>query len=336
MIPPTHHEHDGPHEDRWHYLDYRNLKHDSRFSEWKYFNFIQDGLAGYIVYYVLDPEKETRFGGGRLLVRLFKDKMPIRLIKHIDIGKIQFDATSASATFDKAAIIEKSSHHYTITCDFDEVSWELDYKQEIPSVESFNDVNSGLEKWEKWNWLIKMPRAAVAGIVRLGSESFSIQGRGYTDANWGKLLPFFTHYEWAQFNDAEFSLLFGVLYGVRKRKSAYVYFALGEHVVPLENSEVEIKHTTWTRDSGNGMKIPARSSFAADKNGYSIRFTTTLIASDSPGLKMNTMLPKTVISEQLVRYDGTVHKDRNLLHEFHGIGFKEWSTKTWRHVTVPF
>ena len=61
-----------PHDDRWHYLDSRNEKHTENYVEWKYFNFIQKDIAGYIVYYILDPEKKTEFGGGRLLVRILK------------------------------------------------------------------------------------------------------------------------------------------------------------------------------------------------------------------------------------------------------------------------
>ena len=39
----------APHKDRWHYLDFRDGKHDGFYTEWKYFNFIQGDMAGYIM-----------------------------------------------------------------------------------------------------------------------------------------------------------------------------------------------------------------------------------------------------------------------------------------------
>src|SRR5882724_2435871 len=62
----------SPQIDRWHYLDFRSESHDENYIEWIYFNFVQEDLAGYFLYYLLDPEKRTKLGGGRLLARIFK------------------------------------------------------------------------------------------------------------------------------------------------------------------------------------------------------------------------------------------------------------------------
>src|SRR3989304_8768273 len=90
----------GPHLDRWHYFDYRDGKHDKYFAEWKYFNFTQPGLAGYIVYYILSPEKQTSISGGRLLIRAFKNNAPFGSIKRIPVERIQCDNVSADIVMD--------------------------------------------------------------------------------------------------------------------------------------------------------------------------------------------------------------------------------------------
>ena len=46
----------APHKDRWHYLDFRDGKHDGQYMEWKYLNFTEGDMAGYIIYYALSHE----------------------------------------------------------------------------------------------------------------------------------------------------------------------------------------------------------------------------------------------------------------------------------------
>ena len=332
----THHGHDGPHKDRWHYMDYRDGKHDSHFCEWKYFNFVQDDLAGYIFYYTYDPEGATSIGGGRIVLRLFKDGIPQGKIRKIDMNTVQLDSVSASATFDKAEIIEKNEHDYLIVSKFPDMSWDLNYRQEVPSVESYLDYNHGLVSWERWSWRIKMPRAEVTGRIQLGNDSYNIRARGYTDTNWGELLPIFSHYEWAQFSDKNFALLFGIFYGMGKPNTIWTYVELNKHLISFENSECTTEHLSWVRDKWNGMKIPGRSVFTVRKDGDTLTFKTRLLASDTPGIKISALLPKTIISEQLVHFEGQLEKDGALLHKFSGTGFQEWSSETWRKIAVPF
>lgn len=336
MPQQTHHAHDGPHKDRWHYLDYRDGKHDANYVEWKYFNFIQDGLAGYMSYYILDPEKGSGLSGARLLLRVFKDGKLLGNIKHIDIDRVQFDPVSASATFDKAAIVERDAHHYDISADFDDIAWQLSYKQEVPTIDSFSDVDQGLLSWERLAWLIKMPRAKVVGTVRIGIDTFNINASGYTDTNWGEIAQLSSQYEWGQFSDGNLSLVFAVLFGLKKIKNTYFYFAIGKHVVSLADAQCSIVHAVWAHDKETGIKIPSQTTFTVKKNDYLLTFNTNLLQADTPGIQIRKFLPKIVISEQLVRYDGKIEKDGALLYEFHGNGFEEWSTKTWRKIAVPF
>jgi len=325
-----------PHDDCWHYLDSRDEKHEKNYIEWKYFNFVQKDLAGYIIYYILDPEKKTKLGGGRLLVRILKDGMSYGLVKKIEMDKIELDAISASLRMDGARIIEKNSYHYELNCKSEDISWNLSYKQKTPSIESFQNIHTGLMRWEKVNWLIKMPRAEVIGDVRIGEKTFQIDGLGYSDTNWGEVVPFFSRYEWGQYNEESFSLVFGILYGLEKIKSTYFYLIIGEHLINLENAQCEVEHTKWKDDETIGIKIPSKNSFLIKNEEYEIKFYTKLIYSDSPGLKVHPLLPKVIVSEQIVEYEGSVKKNGAILHEFKGRGFQEWSGKTWKKVSLVF
>ena len=196
-----HVEKNSLHLDRWHYLDYRDEHHDDHYIEWKYFNFMQDDLAGYIIYYILDPELKTNIGGGRLLVRLFKENAAMGLIKKISVDRIQFDPISANVSMDGATINEKNPYYYDLDGACENISWKLSYQQKTPSIVSFSDINSGLMPWESVNWIIKMPKAHVRGEIQIDKERFVINGTGYSDTNWGEIMPFFLRYEWGQYND---------------------------------------------------------------------------------------------------------------------------------------
>ena len=325
-----------PHDDRWHYLESRDEKHEENYVEWKYFNFVQKDLAGYVIYYLIDPEKRTKMGGGRLLVRILKDGKSYGLVKKIEMDKIELDAVSASIRMDGARITEHDSYHYELECDSKDVAWKLNYKQQAPSVESFTDIHTGLMRWEKVSWLIKMPRAEVKGDIRLGEDTFHIDGLGYSDTNWGEVMPFFSRYEWGQYSEKNFSLVFGLLYGLEKIKSSYIYLIVGEHLVKMEDAECSMEHSEWEKDETIGIDIPSKNTFIAKKGEYEVKFTTTLLYHDAPGMKVHPLLPSVVVSEQIVEYEGIVSKDGEIIHRFKGRGFEEWSGKTWKKVPVLF
>src|SRR3989344_3868132 len=313
----------GPHDDSWHYLDGRDEKHEKNYIEWKYFNFVQKDLAGYIIYYILDPEKKTKLGGGRLVVRILKDGVPYGLVKKINMDQIELDSVSASLSMGGAKIIEKDSYHYELICGSPYIVWNLSYKQKAPSINSFLNINPGLLRWEKMNWLIKMPRAEVAGDIHIGKDTFHIDGLGYSDTNWGEMVPFFSRYEWGQYNEESFSLVFGILYGLKKIKSTYLYLILGEHLIKLENAQFEVEHLEWREDETIGIKIPIKNSFFIKNEEYEIKFSTKLIYHDSPGMKVHPLLPKVVVSEQIVEYEGSISKNGAIVHTFKGRGFEE-------------
>lgn len=328
--------HQEPHDDRWHYLESRDEKHTENYIEWKYFNFVQKDLAGYVMYYILDPEKKTKWGGGRLLVRILKDGVAYGLIKRIDVENIEFDTISAGVRMGGAKIVEHDSYHYELDCNLEDISWNLNYKQKAPTIESFQNIHTGLMLWEKINWLIKMPRAEVKGDIRIGKETFQIDALGYSDTNWGEMMPFFSKYEWGQYNEKSFSLVFGILYGLEKIKSTYFYLVIGEHLINLENVQFKIEHLEWESDETIGKEIPSQNSFFVKNEEYEINFSTKLIYHDSPGLKVHPLLPKVVVSEQIVEYEGSVKKSGVIIYEFKGRGFQEWSGKTWKEVPLSF
>lgn len=320
----------------WHYLDFRDGKHDANYIEWKYFNFKQKDIAGYIVYFILDPERKTKVGGARVLARVFHKEKFSGSIHEISIDQVKIEALSAGIDMNVAKILEKDQHNYKISGGINNLSWDLRYKQEIPSIDAFKDINCGILRWEKADWLIKMPRAKVTGVIKTDDETIDIDAIGYSDTNWGEFLPFFSKYEWGQYNDEKISFIFGVLYKLLKIQSTYFYLIIDDKIVYLESPKFSIKHKKWGADGKDGVKIPLESEFVARDKQFSIRFTSRLINSDLMGLKISALLPRSAVSEQIVEYKGVIEKNGEVVYEFDGLGFREWSTKTYKETPIIF
>ncbi len=322
--------------DEWHYLDFRDDRHDANYIEWKYFNFKQKDLAGYIIYWVLDPERRTKFGGVRVLARVFSQNKLLGSIREIPIDDVQFDALSAGVDMAGTKIIEKDQHHYRVSGAVDGLSWSLGYTQQVASIDAFSDVNCGILRWEKADWLVKMPRAKVDGFITIDSGTLAVDAVGYSDTNWGEFLPLFTKYEWGQYCDEKISFVFGVLYGLFRTVHSYFYLIIENEMAWLDRTQFSITHKKWGRRGTCGITVPLESEFLARDKQFSVRFTSRLINTDILGLKISSLLPKPVVSEQIVEYKGVVEKNGKVIHEFDGLGFKEWSTKTWKETPIVF
>lgn len=326
----------SPHIDRWHYMDYADGSNRARYIEWKYFNFSNENISGYFLYYVLDPEHKTKVGGGRLIFRLFKDGKSYGYLKKIPVERISFDDVSASVNMDGSTIKEVDSYHYDTNGKIDDLEWNLSYKQEAPTIESFSDINPGMMGFEKVSWLIKMPKAEVKGAIKIGDEVIDINALGYSDTNWGEIVPFFTKYEWGQINTKDSSLVFGFLYNFGKIKNSYFYYIGDGQKVFLEKGKCVSKQLKWKKDPQSGIKMPIETEIRLTEGEYEVLIHCNLVDHDTLALKILPLIPKPVVSEQIVDYVIQIKKGGNLLKEIKGRGFKEWSTKTIRKVPILF
>lgn len=326
----------SPHLDRWHYMDFAEGTNRARYIEWKYFNFSNEKISGYFIYYILDPEQKTKVGGGRLIFRIFKDGKSYGYIKKIPVDRISFDDVSASVNMDGAQIKERDSYHYDTNGKIDDLEWNLSYKQEVSTIESFSDINPGIMGFEKVSWLIKMPKAKVKGSVKIGDEVVQIDALGYSDTNWGEIVPFFTKYEWGQINTENSSLVFGFLYNLGKIKSSYFYYIGEDHKIFLEKGKCESKHISWKKDPQSGIRMPIETEIKLVQDEYEILVRCNLVDHDTLALKILPLIPKPVVSEQIVDYVIQIKKSGSVIKEIKGRGFKEWSTKTFKKVPILF
>lgn len=251
------------------------------------------------------------------------------------MDRVQVAPTSAGISLDGATITEVSPHHYELRGVSGDLSWDLAFTQKEPTINSFVNLNPGLLSWETVNWVVKMPKAEVTGHLTMAGEELPVQALGYSDTNWGELMPFSSRYEWGQLSGEEHSLVFGLIYGLRVIKHAYCYLTLLGERIALEEAACTSTHTAWKRTT-SGLQVPSETHLTFRGGDYTVRLTTRLLAHDTLGLKISRFLPKPVVSEQIVEYTVAVEKGGALVTTFSGKGFKEWSTTTWRSVPIEF
>lgn len=319
----------APHADRWHYLDYRDGKHDKEYAEWKYFNFIQKDTAGYLVYYILDPERKSFLGGGRVMARIMHGGKFYGGIEKVPVGKIEFDTHGAGARMGGAAIREKTPYHYSLAGGVAGVSWGLEYIQHAPTIQSFQQESIGVFPWEKFNWLVKMPRAGVTGNINIEGVNIPIAATGYSDTNWGEELPVFSRYEWGQFNDEKISLVFGAVYKWGALWRAYVYAIFDGKIIVFDSNTFRFRRRASGADRKIGLKVPQKTECEAASGLYKLRWSFAPVQNDLLTLRLASFLPKPCVVEQISLYDGVLEHEGAALHRFNGPGFSEYSSRAW-------
>ncbi|MDP3965780.1 MAG: hypothetical protein Q8Q13_03205 [bacterium] len=324
----------APHRDRWHYLDFSEDKHKYAYFEWKYLNFIQGDMAGYIMYIVIDPEHKTSIGSGRLMARVYQGGKYHGGVIKVPMEKIQFDTSTASVTMDRARLDEKTPHNYVITGDVNNVSWNLEYLQSTQTIESFQKTNFGIMPWENSSWLVKMPRARVAGLISINGGEIPITAIGYTDTNWGEWLPLFSRYDWGQFNDENISVAFLLAYKWGRISQSFVYVEINHEVIVFESPTLRMLERKWGTDGITHIRMPTTSSFEITGGPYTLNCSYAPIFTDMIAVKVSSLLPKPCVAEQVSRFNGTLKKNGKTIYSFSGLGFSEHNINTWKNTEV--
>jgi len=326
----------APHKDRWHYLDYRDGKHDGQYMEWKYLNFIQGDIAGYVIYYVLDPEHHTSLGSGWLVARILRGGDFHGGITKVPMDKIEFDTQTASVRMGEAHLNEKTPHNYEISGSVADVSWNLEYNQSTPTIDAYKDGNFGILPWEKASWMVKMPRARVTGTISINGVPVQLNALGYSDTNWGEVLPFIVRWEWAQFNDEKISVVFGAMYKWGRLSNTYAYAEINKEVIDFDGASFKILEREWAKEKTTGIKMPTKTRFEMKTGPYTLDCTYIPVQMEIISMKISSLLPKPSVAEQISRFTGTLKKNGTTIHSFAGLGFSEYSTRTRKKTAVTF
>lgn len=325
---------------RWHNLDYPDNLLKAGYIEWKYFNFITPDFSGIFVYFIIDPLDITNVGGGRVMARIFTRGGVLGGVNKVPMTEVFPSKENAKITMGENSI-SVDGEVYRVIGKTNDVSWDLRYLPSTPSILGFSDLSVDPLHLEKISWLIKMPKANVIGTIEVKGKKFDINAMGYSDANWGELIPVVVRLNWAQYNDDAMSLVIGETKNLRIGKKelgrwSEVYVIYQNEIIKFAKKDIVQEHLEWSIVPGSKIKIPFITKIEAENKTYKLSVMLKTKISDPLYFNMPFSFPiRQVVVEQTASFRGELSKitDNKVitLHSIDGDGFKE---HTLRNVSI--
>lgn len=321
---------------RWHIAYYKKNSLSANYIEWKYFNFTSKTHSGIFVYFLCDAKNLTGVGGGKIIGRLYARNKITGNVEKFKMAKIKSSAKTPEIKIGKNTIKIRGGA-YKITGKAGKLEWNLLYTPKAAPISAFSNMEVDPLNLEKVSWFIQMPKAEVKGTIKDGKRKIKIKTMGYTDANWGVLIPLTTTFQWAQYNDNKISVVVGELenFEIRGKKFgrwAVIYIIHGNKKIVFKKGDFILKNKGWKFINKSKIRIPTITSIQGENQKYKISLTIKMEIADPIFFNMPFHFPiRPAVIEQVSIFKGELAKKENgktrTIHKISGRGFKEYSTR---------
>ena len=324
------------HDNRWHNSEYPDNLLKAGYIEWKYFNFTTPDFSGIFVYLIADPLNITGIGGGRVIARIFTRDGVVGGVCETSIKDVSSSNENAGIDVGDNSIIVRDDA-YIIKGKVSHVTWNLKYSPLAPLIQGFSDLSVDPFNFEKISWLIKMPKANVIGTIKIKGKEFDIDTMGYSDANWGELVPVVVRLDWAQYNDDSVSVVVGEVENLNIGKKKFgrwseIYAIYQNELITFTRDVISIEHLEWTTIPDSKIEIPLVTKVRAENEIYKLDLVLKTKLSDPIYFNTPFYLPiEQVVVEQVASFSGGLSKKEGagftILHSIEGTGFKEYTLR---------
>ena len=294
-------------DDACHRAEWADRRYDVTYTEWWYFNVFdaRSGVRAIFSYFVSDPDDLFGAGQARMVAVAYTARGVLSAIDGFPAEAFSASAQRADVTIDANTIRVDDEGIYRIRGGSRDgrLAWDLTFTAESAPWLAADRLGVGRAAWERMSWLVFMPRARVAGQIRVDEETFEVEAPGYHDHNWGEWIPTNGLWNWAQYSDGRVSLEVGDFIGKRVGRVA---IDLDGGRTVFTPDQYRLTHTRWAWDGTNGVFYPVESVLAAE-NG-AVRVRVTLRAGTTEPLRGDLPFPlaDVIIYEQTARYAGHV------------------------------
>jgi hypothetical protein len=326
-----------PPRNSWHLHEYPDNLLKASYLEWKYFNFSAPSLSGIFIYFVADPANMTGIGGGRVVARIYTDKKVFGGVARIPMKEVLPSKKDAAIRMGSVGTVKVAGDNHRIQGKLGKVSWDLKYSPLAPAIKGFSNIGLDMFGLERVSWEIKMPKARVFGMIKIGSRTVRIRSLGYTDADWGNIVPLLDEFSWAQYNDRKASIVIAETrgLGINKKRSGHwakTYVTLGEKKIIFPESRMHIANVDWSVIPKTRIKVPRAALIRAENKNYSLLLEIHALYSDPLRFRMPFYIPlRPITVEQPAIFTGGLFKKTGnslkQLYEINGKGFKEYTLR---------
>ncbi len=203
-------------DDAFHFNQFENSPHAFWYTEWWYFNFLDEraNVAGMATIAVFNPKSIDGLGVGSLTVAAFEigGPTPSPIIEYFDISEFSPSPDNANVKLaDNSVTVESGSvYRLSVATKNGAVKMDLEFTQADEPRMLAHDVHG--TGWDISSWLSYMPSAVVSGTLHRAGKSIEIKNaKGYHDHDWGMWQEYKRTWSWAQFSslDKQISFDFG-------------------------------------------------------------------------------------------------------------------------------
>jgi hypothetical protein len=321
-------------DDAYHFDHYAGSPDAAWYTEWWYFNFIDDasGLSGIITIACFNPADHRGLGLGMLTLAIVDGAtgdVP-QAIEYYPISEFRADkatpdvmlagrnsvkATSATTFAVKAAARDGS------------INVDLNYVSADTPVFLARDVHGQAPDpvWEVSSWLVYMPCARVTGRINFRGRQIDLQNaKGYHDHDWGMWHEYARTWSWAAFYspDKQLSFDFG-LHAAFQESVAYLRVGgIRELIKDGSFTFTQLDWKSWMLF----WKYPRRMSYQGTTESGLYTVSLNWVVRDTVKLWKQAM----IVFEQTAHFTGEVRAaaDGTLVAAIDETGFCEY-TATW-------
>jgi len=238
-------------DDGYHFHQYQDSPHAFWYTEWWYFNFIDDesGLAGMATIAVFDPGNHDGLATANLTASVFKlgEGKPKPIIEY-SRGKdftASPDQADVSLLNSKIEVISDTVYRVVVVPQHSSTRMDLEFKSADEPAMLAHDVHGS--GWDTSSWLSYMPSAVVSGTLEYEGRKYTLtNARGYHDHDWGMWEEYKRTWSWAQFCAPEKNLNFDFGFHAAFQVSV-AYLRYGDERLAFNQDKFKITQEKYRR-----------------------------------------------------------------------------------------
>jgi hypothetical protein len=159
-----------PRDDAYHYPHFRDGGHDWNYTEWWYFNLVDEtqGWKLALTYSILDPDNLTSLGSAGLLAIAYTPNGSFHQSRFVPADRFRASSERADLLIEGGGfvqVLDETTYRVVGTIEDEHtISWDLTYVREAPPWLGHDRQVVGLLPWEKMSWLSRCPMASGRAI----------------------------------------------------------------------------------------------------------------------------------------------------------------------------
>ena len=316
-------------DDAFHFQEFANSPNAFWYTEWWYFNFIDEslGLSGIMTIACFNPANQDHLGVGMLTLCLVDSKTGVLppAVEYYPISEFSANATTPNISLtSRNNMLATSETTFSVKGAAKDGSSSIDFTYTSADQPFFlaQNVHNVQSLWEVSSWLSYMPCARVTGTIVSKGKTIALQNaRGYHDHDWGMWHEYARTWSWAAYFSPDKQLGFDFGFNAAFQESI-AYLRVGDVRDVIKDGSFKFEQSDWKRWM-LFWKYPRRMSYEGTTSSGLYKVTLNWTVRDTIKLWRQAL----IVFEQTAWFTGEVRTlaDNKLVATIDEPGFCEYT-----------